>query len=81
MTQVSGVRPALWPARTFGENPLLAYILVFLMAPVTLRNEGQSWFEQWFSPNTASLLFGLASLVLLFLILLVCHRRRWILKL
>ena len=28
------VRPALWPARIFGENPLLAYILVFLAAPL-----------------------------------------------
>ena len=52
------VRPALWPARIFGENPLLAYILVFLAAPLidaqwlgtpaaptTLRNAGQAWFE------------------------------------
>jgi predicted acyltransferase len=94
VTQAPVVRPALWPARIFGENPLLAYILVFLMAPlidaawfgseaapVTLRNGGQAWFEQWLSPNLASLMFGLAGLALLFLILLVCHRKRWILKL
>jgi len=33
------------------------------------------------TPNAASLLFGLRGLALLFAILLVCHRKRWILKL
>ena len=94
VTQAPGVRPLFWPARIFGENPLLAYIIVFLMAPLvdaewfgtdaaplTLRSGGQAWFEQWMSPNWASLTFGLGGLLLLFVILLLCHRQRWILKL
>jgi predicted acyltransferase len=90
VTQAPGIRPALWPSRIFGENPLLAYILVFLIAPLldarwiegdSLRNTGQAGFERWLSPNAASLLFGLCGLALLFAILLVCHRKRWILKL
>ena len=40
VTQAPVVRPALWPARIFGENPLLAYILVFLAAPLI----DASWF-------------------------------------
>jgi predicted acyltransferase len=63
---------------------------VFLIAPLvdaawihgdSLRNTGQAWFEQWMSPNWASLSFGLCGLTFLFLVLLVCHRRRWVLKL
>ena len=69
------VRPALWPARIFGENPLLAYILVFLAAPLidaqwlgtpeaptTLRNAGQAWFSQFVEPRAASLLFALCGI-------------------
>jgi predicted acyltransferase len=94
VTQAPGVRPALWPARIFGENPLLAYILVFLAAPLidaqwlgtpeaptTVRNAGQAWFSQFVEPRAASLLFALCGIGVLFLILLVCHRKRWILKL
>jgi predicted acyltransferase len=94
LSQAPGIGPVFWPARIFGENPLLAYILVFLMAPlidaewfgsgtapVSLRNGGQGWLERFMSPDWASLTFGLAGLALLFVILLVCHRRRWILKL
>ena len=88
------VRPALWPARIFGENPLLAYILVFLAAPLidaqwlgtpeaptTLRNAGQAWFSALVEPRAASLLFALCGIGVIFLVLLVCHRKRWILKL
>jgi predicted acyltransferase len=94
VTRQPGVDQVLRPSRIFGENPLLAYILVFLAAPlidaawfgdetapVTLRDGGQAWFEQWMSANAASLAFGLCSLAVLFAILLVCHRQRWILKL
>lgn len=94
VSQARGIRPLLWPARIFGENPLLAYILVFLIgplldalwfggkaAPVGLRTATQAWLEQFMSANWASLTFGLAGLALIFLILLVCHRQRWILKL
>ena len=88
------VRRALWPARIFGENPLLAYILVFLAAPLidaqwlgtpeaptTLRNSGQAWFSTLVEPRAASLLFALCGIGLIFLVLLVCHHKRWILKL
>jgi predicted acyltransferase len=94
VTQVGGVRQALWPARIFGENPLLAYIIVFLIAPLidydwfgdasaalSLRGFGQAWFEYFAAPNTASLLFGLCGLMFIFAILVVCHHKRWILKL
>lgn len=94
ITQRPGVRRLFWPARIFGENPLLAYILVFLIAPlidanwwgdpaapVSLRNAGQAWFDRFATPNAASLSFGLCGLALLLAILVVCHRKRWILKL
>jgi predicted acyltransferase len=94
ITQVPGVTRLFWPARIFGENPLLAYILVFLIAPVidaawlgdatspvSLRNAGQAWFDRFASPNAASLLFGVCGLLLLLAVLYVCHRKRWILKL
>jgi predicted acyltransferase len=93
-SQVAGVRQAFWPARIFGENPLLAYAIVFLIAPlidynwfgdetaaVSLRGFGQAWFEYFAEPRMASLLFGLCGLALIFAILMVCHRKRWILKL
>lgn len=79
-----------WPPRIFGENPLLAYILVFLIAPAidaawiqgdSLRNTGQAFFSQFLSAKAASLLFGLCGLAFLLVILVICHRKRWILKL
>ena len=94
VTQLPIVRPALWPARIFGENPLLAYILVFLAAPLidaqwsgtkdapsTLRNAGQAWFSTLVEPRAASLLFALCGIGVIFVVLLLCHRKRWILKL
>jgi predicted acyltransferase len=94
VSQARVIKPALWPARIFGENPLLAYILVFLAAPLidaqwlgtgdattTLRNAGQAWFSEAVDPRAASLLFALCGIGLIFVILLVCHRKRWILKL
>src|SRR5690349_414381 len=94
VSQVNVVRPALWPARIFGENPLLAYILVFLAAPLidapwfgtaeapdSLRNTSQAALSEMMDPRAASLLFAFVWIVILFAILLVCHRKRWILKL
>lgn len=94
VTQMPGVARLFWPARIFGENPLLAYILVFLVAPLidanwfgdaaapaSLRNTGQAWFGRFATPNAASLLFGSCGLLVLLGILVVCHRKRWILKL
>jgi len=94
LTQQPGVSTLFAPARIFGENPLLAYILCFLIAPLidanwfgdataprSLRAAGQAFFEQWVSPPAASLLFGICGILFLYAVLLVCHRRRWILKL
>jgi predicted acyltransferase len=94
VSQAPVVRPALWPARIFGENPLLAYILVFLAAPfldaewlgtpeapTTLRNAGQAALSGMMDPRAASLLFAFFWILVIFVILLVCHRKRWILKL
>jgi predicted acyltransferase len=94
VSQAPAVRPAFWPARIFGENPLLAYILCFLIAPLidanwfgtsaaprSLRVAGQTFFEQVAEPPAASLLFALCGILFLLAILVFCHRRRWILKL
>lgn len=94
VSQAPGVAPVFWPARIFGENPLLAYILCFLIAPLldapwfgtyaapqSLRQAGHAWFEQFTEPRTASLLFALCGILLIFAVLIFCHRRRWILKL
>ncbi|MFL6549560.1 MAG: acyltransferase family protein [Povalibacter sp.] len=83
----------LQPARIFGENPLLAYVVSWLIGPlldlpwigsseipISLRNAGQLWFGQVLSPNAASFLFGLCCLLLIFMLLVICHRKRWILK-
>ena len=94
VSQAPAMAPAFWPARIFGENPLLAYILCFLMAPLidaawfggdtapqSLRDAGQAWFTQFAEPRAASLLFAIGGILVIFAVLLVCHRRRWILKL
>ena len=94
VSQLPAVRPVFTPARIFGENPLLAYILCFLMAPlidaawwgggaqpVSLRAAGQAWFSRFLEPRAASLAFGLCGLAAIFIVLLVCHRKRWYLKL
>ena len=49
--------------------------------PVSLRAAGQAWFAQFLEPRAASLAFGLCGLAVIFAVLLVCHRKRWILKL
>jgi predicted acyltransferase len=89
----NGVRPLLFPARIFGGNPLLAYILCWLIGPlldiawlgnevpVSLRIAGQDWFSRFFEPALASLLLGICSLLVVFAVLLVCYRKRWILRL
>jgi len=83
VTQLRVIRPALTPARIFGENPLLAYILCFLFAPLVdmIRAPGQAQLQQFFPPNAASLLFGIGCLLALLALLIFAHRRRWILKL
>jgi predicted acyltransferase len=94
VSQMPFFRAVFQPARIFGENPLLAYILCFLIAPLidanwfgsataprSLRAAGQSFFERFFDSNAASLLFALCGILFLLAILLYCRHRRWILKL
>jgi predicted acyltransferase len=94
VTRLAVVNQLLGPARIFGENPLLAYVLCFLIAPLidarwlgsgesarSLRDAGQHWFGEFLTPNAASLAFGICGILFIFAILLVCHRKRWILKL
>ncbi len=88
-----GFGKALFPLQVYGANPLLAYLICFLFAPVfdinwaqkpgsmTLRSAGQAFFSQILDPYAASFTFGLIYLVLIFLILWVCYRRRWFLRL
>jgi hypothetical protein len=56
------------------SNPLLAYILVFLVMPLV----DARWLG---TPDAASLLFALCGIGIIFIVLLVRHRKRWILKL
>ena len=93
ITQAPGVTQALQPVRIFGENPLLAYIINWLIAPLidanwfgtkeaplSLRDGGQQWLSQFLEPRAASLTFALLCMAFIFIILMYCHRRRWILK-
>jgi predicted acyltransferase len=93
ISQRSVFAPAFSPARIFGENPLLAYVVCWLIGPlldwpwigdpqvpISLRNAGQLVFSEFLDANAASLLFGLCSLGAIFLLLLWCHRKRWIWK-
>lgn len=93
VSQRGGARQLLLPARVFGENPLLAYILCWLIGPlldlawlgdevtVSLRTAGQAWFSRFVEPAMASLMFGICCLLAIFAVLLVCRRKRWILRL
>ena len=83
----------LFPLQVYGANPLLAYLICFLFSPAldinwaqkpgftSLRSAGQAALSQILDPYAASFTFGLIYLVLIFLILWVCYRRRWFLKL
>ena len=83
--------PPVFPLRLYGGNPLLAYILCFLISPAfdmpwppggqSLRAAAQNLFARAFEPHFASLLFGLIYVTLMCLLLWVCHRKRWFLKL
>jgi len=82
----------LYPAKIFGSNALLAYMISFLIAPLLdaailpgkfncIRTAGQLIFSSFTSPNLASLLTGLVLVSLIFAPLTICYRRRWFLKL
>ena len=82
----------LFPLQVYGANPLLAYLICFLFAPVidinwahkpdfaSIRTMGQAAYSRVLDPYAASFAFGLTYLVILFAILWVCYRRRWFLK-
>jgi predicted acyltransferase len=90
-------RPAagkvLFPLQVYGANPLLAYLICFLFAPVldlnwahrpawaSIRSVGDGLFRLGLDPDAASFAFGLTYLGILFVVLWICYRRRWILKL
>jgi len=82
----------LVPARIFGSNALLAYMISFLLAPLldaalvpgparSIRHGLYLLFgsEAW--PNLASLLAGLVLTSVILAPLIVCYRRRWYLRL
>ena len=86
--------PVLYPLRVFGSNPLLAYLICFLFAPVLDINwiphggqapvslrYGSQLLLNGIDPSVASFLFGVTYLVLMGLILWVCYHRRWFLRL
>lgn len=84
----------LFPLQVYGANPLLAYITSFLVAPLldyhwsaagdvpaSIRIAGQEALSRVLDPYAASFTFGLIYLLLQFLVLWACYRRRWFLKL
>ncbi|HEY0586942.1 MAG TPA: DUF5009 domain-containing protein [Pseudoduganella sp.] len=84
----------LFPLQVYGANPLLAYITSFLVAPLldyhwnaagnapaSIRIAGQQALSRVLDPYAASFTFGLVYLLLQFLVLWACYRRRWFLKL
>ena len=85
----------LFPVRVFGANPLLAYLICILFAPVldinwipsaqfgkvSLRGASQIVSKGIIDLSLASFLFSIAYLVVLFFILWFFHRKRWFLKL
>ncbi len=87
--------PALFPLKVYGANPLLAYLICFLFAPlldllwiplaphgtVSLKSAGQIMFTQVFDPDLASFLVSVTYLCVVFLVLWLCYRKRWFLKL
>jgi len=84
---------AFFPLQVYGANPLLAYLICFLVAPAidfnwarkpawaSIRTVGNDFYRQALDPYAASFAFGLTYLVILFVILWICYRRRWFLKL
>jgi predicted acyltransferase len=84
-----------FPARVFGANPLLVYVLSFLLdpiwglrwipagagAPQSLRGFSQDVFGAFLPPEAASLAFGVLVLALLFAVAWACWKKRWFLKL
>ncbi len=93
LADLPGTGRLLYPLEVYGANPLLAYVTSFLLAPLldyswhasdgaaSIRSASQAALSGLLDPYAASLGFGLIYLVLQFLVLRACYRRRWILKL
>jgi predicted acyltransferase len=82
----------LYPAKIFGSNALLAYIISFSIAPLIdapilperyycIRHFVYLLFSPFTAPNLASLLGGVVLVGVILIPLIVCHRQRWFLKL
>ncbi|ESQ94212.1 acyltransferase family protein [Asticcacaulis benevestitus] len=85
----------LFPVKVFGANPLLAYLICFLCAPLVNMNWipsaefgriGLPFASQLTAKGVidlylASLLFSCAYLAVVFVILWICYRKRWFLRL
>ncbi|MGA9658119.1 MAG: DUF5009 domain-containing protein [Asticcacaulis sp.] len=85
----------LFPVKVFGANPLLAYLICFLFTPVINLNwipsaefgrislpfASQLAAKGVIDLYLASLLFSCAYLAVVFVILWVCYRKRWFLRL
>ncbi len=93
MADRPGLGAGLFPLQVYGANPLLAYLICFLFAPVldinwaktpdvlSIRTGGQHFLMRVLDPQAASFAFSLVYLTILFSVLWVCYRRRWFLKL
>jgi predicted acyltransferase len=88
------MRPLLFPPRVFGANPLLAYILCWLLmplldsnflpathGPVSVRYASQLFLRPLMDESQASFVFGIGYLLLVFAVLCGLHRKGLFLKL
>lgn len=84
----------LFPAKVYGANAILAYIICFLTpplldaawigsanGPVSLRYGSQLLLRPYMQDNLASLVFATVYVTLVFFVLWFCYRKGWFLKL
>ncbi len=89
-----GAQAAFFPARVYGANAILAYMLLWLgmplldlawlpasPGPVSIRYGSQLALSPFMSDNWASLTFAILYVVVLFFPMWLLYRRRWLLKL
>ena len=96
LIEVEGVKRWSWPFVIFGSNAIAAYVLsgvglrVASMVTVGGPSEGatdlrsyiyDNGFTSWAEPTLASLLFGIAYVLLWLLVLAVLYRLRWFIRL
>lgn len=97
LTAVAGrswALPLAYPARVFGSNAILAYVLCFAVSPaidfpwiaqakddpLSLRDFGEAQLSAFMTPEAASLTFALVFLAFLGVLLWAFYRRGWLLK-